>query len=170
MTPPLYRVFSDGAQPGAAEKGVRRIGPGGWGLVLLSPDGSRLEAFGYDPATTVPRMEMTAALEGLALVPPGAAAEVTSDSQLLVKGITEWVHGWIRKDWRTSQGTPVQNRDLWEQLLALCARRTVTWAWVRGHAGHAENEAADRLAARGAQSGEGERAARLLGVREVTPP
>jgi ribonuclease HI len=145
-----YQVFSDGSQPGAAAKGQRRIGPGGWGVLVLLPDGTRSERCGYDPATTVPRMEMTAALKGLELVPPGAAATVTSDSQLLVKGASEWMAGWIRKGWRTSQGTPVENRDLWERLLEAQRDRAVAWAWVRGHAGHALNEAADRLAALGA--------------------
>jgi ribonuclease HI len=148
----VYQVYSDGAQPGAAFKGVRRIGPGGWGVLVLAPDGSRTERWGYDPATTVPRMEMTAALKGLLLVPQGAEVEVTSDSQLLVRGASEWLPGWIRKGWRTSQGSPVENQDLWRALIAVQSRRTVTWRWVRGHAGHALNEAADRLAAQGAAS------------------
>lgn len=152
----VYRVYSDGAQPSAAEKGVRRIAPGGWGFVLLAPDGTRTERCGYAGATTVPRMEMTAALYGLLLVPWGATAVVTSDSQLLVKGITEWIPGWIRKGWRTSTGKPVENQDLWQALLTAQLDRTVTWAWVRGHTGHAENEAADRLAARGAAQGPAE--------------
>ena len=161
-----YRVYSDGAQPGAVAKGVRRIAPGGWGVLVLAPDGTRTEACGYHPATTVPRMEMTAALKGLLLVPQGAAVEVTSDSQLLVRGATEWLPGWIRKNWRTSTGKPVENQDLWRALIAIQARRTVTWTWVRGHAGHELNEAADRLAARGAQGGTG---GPPLPPREDTP-
>jgi len=144
-----YRVYSDGAQPGVADKGARRIGPGGWGVLVVAPDGTEAESCGYDAATTVPRMEMYAALKGLELTPPGAVVVVTSDSQLLVKGADEWIDGWIRKGWRTSTGKPVENRDLWERLLLAMRNRTVEWVWVRGHAGHPENERADRLAAAG---------------------
>jgi ribonuclease HI len=146
----VYRVYSDGAQPGAAAKGDRRVGPGGWGVLVVGPGGVTAEACGYAPATTVPRMEMYAALKGLELTPPGATAVVTSDSQLLVRGATDWIEGWIRKGWRTSTGRPVENRDLWERLLLAMRNRTVTWEWVRGHAGHPQNERADRLAANGA--------------------
>lgn len=170
----VYQVYSDGAQPSAALKGVRRIDPGGWGVLVVGPGGVEVEACGYDPATTVPRMEMTAALKGLELTPPGATVVVTSDSQLLVKGATEWIEGWVRKGWRTSTGKPVENRDLWERLLLAMRNRTVTWQWVRGHAGHPENERADRLAYAGATSAPGGTGGAPLLVRkenaeEVTP-
>jgi ribonuclease HI len=157
-----YYVFSDGAQPSAAAKGVARIAPGGWGVLVVAPDGTEAEAYGGEPLTTVPRMEMTAALEGLKLVPAGARVVVTSDAQLLIKGMTEWLPGWVRRGWRTSTGDDVKNRDLWERLLAAETRfAAVTWRHVRGHtrdtaAGRAVtdpvavyNERADRLAARG---------------------
>jgi ribonuclease HI len=134
----LVEIFADGACSG-------NPGPGGWGTILRS-GGHEKELSGFDPATTNNRMELTAAIAGLAALKRPCRVRLTTDSEYLKKGMTEWVAGWIQRDWKNAQKQPVANRDLWEQLLELNSRHQVEWQWVRGHAGHVENERCDALA------------------------
>jgi len=134
----LVEIFSDGACSG-------NPGPGGWGT-LLRWDGHVKELSGYAPETTNNRMELTAAIEGLAALKRPCRVRVTTDSEYVKKGITEWITGWVKRGWKNSQKKDVANRDLWEELLAQTRRHQVEWHWVRGHAGHAENERCDELA------------------------
>lgn len=120
-------------------------GPGGWGAII-EQDGKRMELSGAHPDCTNNIMEMTAAMEALKRTPQGARIRVVTDSQYVVNGITRWLAGWKRKDWRKSDGEPVLNLALWQELDELNARRTVAWEWVRGHQGHPENERSDQLA------------------------
>ncbi|KQP30038.1 ribonuclease H [Methylobacterium sp. Leaf104] len=122
-------------------------GPGGWGVVIEAESG-RIERCGGDRATTNNRMELTAAINALRHFPEGAQIEMRCDSQYVIKSVTEWMRGWKAKGWRTATG-PVKNVELMQELDALAARRDVRWTWVRGHAGEAGNERADRLAAQG---------------------
>lgn len=134
----IVEIFSDGACSG-------NPGPGGWGTILRW-DGHERELSGFDPETTNNRMEMTAAIEGLAALKRPCRVRMTTDSEYLMKGITEWIDGWVRRGWKNSQKKDVANRDLWERLLELTRRHQVEWCWVRGHAGHPENERCDALA------------------------
>ncbi|MGF3021269.1 ribonuclease HI [Methylobacterium aquaticum] len=122
-------------------------GPGGWGVVIQAPEGP-VELCGGDPQSTNNRMELTAAIRALEHFPEGAAIEMRCDSQYVVKSVTEWIRGWKLKGWRTTTG-PVKNVELMQRLDELAARRDVRWVWVKGHAGEAGNERADRLAAQG---------------------
>ncbi|GJD64531.1 ribonuclease HI [Methylobacterium frigidaeris] len=122
-------------------------GPGGWGVVIQAPEGT-VELCGGDPQSTNNRMELTAAIRALEHFPEGAAIEMRCDSQYVVKSVTEWIRGWKLKGWRTTTG-PVKNVELMQRLDELAARRDVRWVWVKGHAGEAGNERADRLAAQG---------------------
>lgn len=122
-------------------------GPGGWGVVIQDPAGT-VELHGGERATTNNRMELTAAIRALEHFPEGASIEMRCDSQYVVKSVTEWMRGWKARGWRTATG-PVKNIDLMQRLDALAAARDVRWTWVRGHAGEAGNERADRLAALG---------------------
>ena len=122
-------------------------GPGGWGVVIQDPAGP-VELRGGERATTNNRMELTAAISALEHFPEGASIEMRCDSQYVVKSVTEWMRGWKARGWRTATG-PVKNIDLMQRLDALAAARDVRWTWVRGHAGEAGNERADRLAALG---------------------
>ncbi|MBT0662956.1 ribonuclease HI [Geobacter pelophilus] len=131
-------IFCDGACSG-------NPGPGGWGTILRLGNNEK-ELSGGEPATTNNRMELTAAIAGLAALKRPCRVVITTDSQYLVKGMTEWISGWIRKGWINSKKEPVVNRDLWERLLELTGIHTVEWRWVRGHDGHAENERCDELA------------------------
>ena len=124
-------------------------GPAGWGAVLVAPGGQPTsEHFGFIGHGTNQIAELTAAIEGLALVPPGDAVELVSDSQYVLKGISEWRAGWERKGWRNSKGEAVANLALWKRLFALVDERKVKTRWVRGHNGDALNERADALANR----------------------
>ena len=136
-------IYTDGACSG-------NPGPGGWGAVLES-GGRRKEICGGEAETTNNRMEMTAAIRALEAVKPEYAGEVTlfTDSTYLLKGITEWIHGWKRRGWKTSAKKPVLNADLWKELDALNTARDVEWRWVKGHAGDPGNERADELANEG---------------------
>jgi ribonuclease HI len=134
-------IFTDGACSG-------NPGPGGWGAILRS-DGREKEMFGYAPETTNNRMELTAVIEALRALKRPLTVAVHTDSQYVQKGITEWIHGWKRRGWRTADKQPVKNEDLWRQLDALAAEHRISWHWVKGHAGHAENERADALARQG---------------------
>ena len=122
-------------------------GPGGWGAVILDPAGT-IELHGGERATTNNRMELTAAIRALEHFAEGAQIEMRCDSQYVVKSVTEWMRGWKARGWRTATG-PVKNIDLMQRLDTLAAVRDVRWTWVRGHAGEAGNERADRLAALG---------------------
>jgi ribonuclease HI len=134
----LVEIFSDGACSG-------NPGPGGWGTILRW-DGHEKELSGFTPETTNNRMELTAAIAGLAALKRPCLVRLTTDSEYVKKGITEWIDGWVRRGWKNSQKKDVANRDLWEQLLEQSRRHQVEWCWVRGHAGHPENERCDELA------------------------
>ncbi|HOB65318.1 ribonuclease HI [Ottowia sp.] len=136
-------IYTDGACKG-------NPGPGGWG-VLLRATGHEKELFGGEAMTTNNRMELTAVIEGLSAVKRPCEIDLYLDSQYVRQGITAWIAGWKAKGWRTSTGQPVKNVDLWQKLDALVsgAGHRIHWHWVRGHAGHPENERADQLANRG---------------------
>lgn len=134
----IVEIFCDGACSG-------NPGPGGYGTILRY-GGHTKELSGGARDTTNNRMEMTAAIEGLRQLTRPCQVSITTDSQYLVKGMTEWISGWQRKGWRNSKKEPVLNRELWEQLLDLSKAHSVQWKWVKGHAGHAENERCDQLA------------------------
>jgi ribonuclease HI len=134
-------IYTDGACSG-------NPGPGGWGAILRHKEREK-ELFGYDPATTNNRMEMTAVIEALRTLKRPTPVRVHTDSQYVQKGMTEWIHGWKRRGWKTAGKDPVKNEDLWRTLDTLAAAHQVEWLWVKGHAGHPENERADELARRG---------------------
>lgn len=119
-------------------------GPGGWGVVIAALGGD-VELSGAEPATTNNRMELTGAIEALAWFPEGAEVEMRCDSQYVVHAMTQWIKGWKRREWRTADGAPVKNLELFQRLDALAQRRKVRWTWVRGHSGDPRNERADRL-------------------------
>ena len=122
-------------------------GPGGWAAVFLSDAGEETVLSGGDPHTTNNRMELTAAIRAVEAVPAGTPATVLSDSEYVVRGITEWVPRWIRRRWQTTARRPVKNADLWQRLVSARSRRPeVRFQWVRGHAGHPGNERAHDLA------------------------
>ena len=123
-------------------------GPGGWG-VLLRANGVEKELCGGEPDTTNNRMELTAVIRALETLKRRSHVEVYTDSQYVQKGISEWIHAWKRKAWRTADKKAVKNEDLWRRLDELAAQHEVKWHWVRGHAGHPENERADELANKG---------------------
>ncbi len=137
-TETLVEIFSDGACSG-------NPGPGGYGTLLRCGTHLR-ELSGYETETTNNRMELMGAIVGLEALKRPCQVRLTTDSQYLHKGITEWVENWQRKGWINSKKEPVANRDLWERLLAACAPHRIEWCWVRGHSGHAENERCDELA------------------------
>jgi len=135
---PIVEIFSDGACSG-------NPGPGGWGTLLRYGEHVK-ELSGYEAETTNNRMELCGAIAGLKALKRPSRVRLTTDSQYVKKGMTEWLQGWIRKGWKNSQKKPVANRDLWEQLVELEKVHQVEWCWVKGHAGHAENERCDELA------------------------
>ena len=137
----IVDIFTDGACSG-------NPGPGGWGA-LLRYDGHEREILGGEPATTNNRMEMMAAIQALETLRRPVIARLHTDSQYLRDGITRWITSWKKRGWRTADNKPVKNVDLWQRLELALATHTVEWVWVRGHAGHPENERADRLARRG---------------------
>ncbi|MBI4183421.1 MAG: ribonuclease HI [Proteobacteria bacterium] len=137
----VVEAFTDGACSG-------NPGPGGWGVVLRYR-GHEKELYGAEAETTNNRMELTAAIAALEALKRPARVVLHTDSLYLRDGITRWIHRWKARGWRTSDRKPVKNLDLWQRLESLLARHEVTWRWVRGHAGHAENERADALARRG---------------------
>lgn len=134
----VVRAWCDGACSG-------NPGPGGWGAILRYGDHER-ELSGGAPLTTNNKMELTAAIEVLKALKRSCTVTITTDSQYVIKGMTTWMAGWVRKGWKNSQNKPVENRDLWERLVAASAPHTVRWAWVRGHSGDPMNERADALA------------------------
>ena len=134
-------IFTDGACSG-------NPGPGGWG-VLLRFNGREKELFGGERHTTNNRMEMMAAIMALESLKRPVKAVLSTDSSYLKNGITKWLPGWKAKNWRTADKKPVKNVDLWQRLEKALERHEVQWRWVRGHAGHAENERVDALARQG---------------------
>ena len=136
-------IFTDGACSG-------NPGPGGWGAILRA-GGHEKEIWGGERDTTNNRMELLAVIRALELLKRPVHARVYTDSQYVQKGISEWIHGWKARGWKTAAKAPVKNADLWQALDQAASRHQVEWIWVRGHAGHAENERADALARRGVQ-------------------
>ena len=136
-------IFTDGACKG-------NPGPGGWGALLRFGAEER-EIFGGVPDTTNNRMELTAVIEALAALKRRCEVTIHTDSQYVQKGITEWIHNWKVRGWKTTGKDPVKNADLWRRLDALASKHRIHWKWVRGHSGHAENERADVLAKRGVE-------------------
>jgi ribonuclease HI len=134
-------IYTDGACSG-------NPGPGGWG-VLLRWNGHEKELKGGEAATTNNRMELMAAIQGLAALKRPMRVDLFTDSQYVKGGIDQWLAGWKRNGWRTSGKEPVKNQDLWQLLDAMVQRHVVTFHWVKGHAGHPENERADQLARQG---------------------
>lgn len=135
------QIYTDGACKG-------NPGPGGWGALLRWGQHEQ-ELSGGEIHTTNNRMELTAVIRALAAIRRKVPVEVHTDSQYVQKGITEWLPAWKRRGWKTADRKPVRNEDLWRELDALAATMDVRWHWVRGHAGHPENERADALANRG---------------------
>ncbi len=142
----VIRVYTDGGCKG-------NPGPGGWGVVIALPDGSPpRELYGGEPDTTNNRMELLAAITGLERVPEGRLVQMNTDSKYVKEGIEYWINNWRHNGWKTSDGKPVKNSDLWQRLDAAVARHErVGWQWVKGHAGVEYNELADSLATQGIQ-------------------
>jgi ribonuclease HI len=136
-------IFTDGAC-------LRNPGPGGWGAILRYGR-HETEIYGGEPATTNNRMEMMAAIQSLERLSRPSDVSVYTDSTYLRRGVTEWLPGWKRNGWQTKEKKPVKNADLWRRLDAAARGHHVQWFWVKGHAGHPENERADKLAGRGAE-------------------
>jgi ribonuclease HI len=139
-------AYTDGACSG-------NPGPGGWGVLMIAREGATVvktrELCGGEAMTTNNRMELLAAISALEALSRGTAITIVTDSAYVKNGVTEWIHGWKRNGWKTSGRDPVKNADLWQRLDAAQARHKVVWTWIKGHAGHAENEKADELARAG---------------------
>ena len=140
MSEKVVEIYADGACKG-------NPGPGGWG-VLLRAGGVERELYGGEPATTNNRMELIAVIRALESLKRRCRVRLYTDSQYVQKGISQWIHDWKRRAWRTADRKPVKNVDLWQRLDTLAAEHDVEWHWVKGHAGHPENERADALANR----------------------
>lgn len=143
--PDLF-AYTDGACSG-------NPGPGGWGVVLQAKDGETLlkerELSGGEPNTTNNRMELMAAISALETLERASTITIVTDSSYVKDGVTSWIHGWKRNGWKTAAKKPVKNAELWQRLDLVQERHNVTWEWVKGHAGHPENERADALAREG---------------------
>ncbi|ASP18864.1 ribonuclease HI [Antarctobacter heliothermus] len=143
---PKILAYTDGACSG-------NPGPGGWGALLRAKDGDTIvkerELSGGEPQTTNNRMELLAAINALESLSRASNITVVTDSAYVKNGVTSWIHGWKRNGWKTAAKKPVKNVDLWQRLEEAQKRHTVTWEWVKGHAGHPENERADELARAG---------------------
>ena len=128
-------------------------GPGGWGVLLRAMDGDRIvkerELSGGEADTTNNRMELMAAISALETLTRSSEITITTDSAYVKNGVSGWIHGWKKNGWKTADRKPVKNVDLWQRLDTAQARHKVTWAWIKGHAGHPENERADELARAG---------------------
>lgn len=140
MTPKVL-IYTDGACRG-------NPGPGGWGAILIS-NGREKELCGGEPATTNNRMELMAAICALEALNKPCKVELHTDSQYVKNGVTQWIHGWKARGWKTADKSPVKNEDLWKRIDQARARHEVDWRWVKGHAGHELNERADVLANKG---------------------
>ncbi len=134
----VVEIFTDGACRG-------NPGPGGWGAILRY-QGQELELYGYEADTTNNQMELMAAIQALEALKRPCQVSLTTDSQYVRQGITEWLAGWKRKAWKTAAGKPVKNKELWQRLDKATAGHQVEWKWVKGHSGHQENERVDQLA------------------------
>ena len=143
---PELHAWTDGACSG-------NPGPGGWGVLMRALEGDRIvkerELSGGEPATTNNRMELMAAIAALEALNRPTTITITTDSAYVKNGVTGWIHGWKRNGWKTADRKPVKNADLWRRLDEARGRHDVTWAWIKGHAGHPENERADELARAG---------------------
>lgn len=134
------RLYTDGACKG-------NPGPGGWAFILEHPaSGKQVEEAGGEAHSTNNRMEMMAVIRGLRMLRMPLVVDLYSDSQYVLKGLKEWMPGWKRKGWRTADGAPVKNRELWQELDALMVPHQISMNWVRGHSGHPQNERCDRMA------------------------
>lgn len=131
-------MYTDGACRG-------NPGPGGWG-VLLRYGGAEKTLHGGEAMSTNNRMELTAVIKGLEALTKPCDVLITTDSKYVLKGVTEWMDNWKKRNWRTASKKPVLNVELWKQLDELVAKHSIEWSWVKGHSGHAENEIADQLA------------------------
>jgi len=143
--PELF-AYTDGACSG-------NPGPGGWGALMIAREGDTVlkkrELNGGEPETTNNRMELLAAINALEALERPSTITIVTDSAYVKNGVTTWIHGWKRNGWRTSNKKPVKNTELWQRLDEARKRHEVTWEWVKGHAGHPENERADELARAG---------------------
>ncbi|AJP58156.1 ribonuclease HI [Pandoraea vervacti] len=144
MTLPQVEIYTDGACKG-------NPGPGGWGALLVAGK-HRKEMFGGEANTTNNRMELLAVIRALEALNKPCHVVLHTDSQYVQKGISEWIHGWKARGWKTAAKEPVKNADLWQTLDAVSQKHDIDWRWVKGHAGHDGNEAADQLANRGVES------------------
>jgi ribonuclease HI len=135
---PKVEIFTDGACKG-------NPGPGGWGAILRS-SGKERELSGGEKLSTNNRMELMAAIESLKALKKPCHVQLWTDSNYVREGITKWIHGWRRNGWKTADRKPVKNAELWQALLDACEPHRIDWHWVKGHAGHPENERADALA------------------------
>ena len=138
MSKPAVQIFTDGACSG-------NPGPGGWGAILQY-NGAEKELKGGEASTTNNRMELMAAIAALETLKRPCRVELHTDLAYLRDGITKWIHGWKRNNWRTSARTPVKNAALWQRLHEALGNHEITWHWVKGHSGHIENQRADELA------------------------
>jgi len=141
-----FFAYTDGACSG-------NPGPGGWGVLMQAKQGDKVvkerELSGGDPQTTNNRMELMAAISALETLGRPTEVTIVTDSSYVKDGLTKWIHGWKRNGWKTAAKKPVKNEDLWKRLDAAQQRHQVSWEWVKGHAGHPENERADELARAG---------------------
>ena len=135
-------IFTDGACKG-------NPGPGGWGAILRN-GGNEKELSGSDPATTNNRMELTAIIRALQALKAPCQVQLHTDSRYVIDGITKWIFGWQKNGWKTAAKKPVLNAELWQELLTATRPHKIDWIWVKGHAGHPENERADVLASNAA--------------------
>ncbi len=138
---PQVTIYTDGACKG-------NPGPGGWGAVLMS-GGHEKDLYGYEPDTTNNRMELMAVISALEALKKPCDVLLYADSQYVLKGIKEWIHGWKSRGWKTADKKPVKNDDLWMRLDTACQPHKIKWQWVKGHAGNELNERADALANKG---------------------
>lgn len=137
---PTVELFTDGACSG-------NPGPGGWAFILKHPaTGKLLKQAGGEPGTTNNKMELLAVIKGLTALSRPSNVELFSDSQYVLKGLSEWIDSWKKRGWKTASKEPVKNQDLWQTLDELRAKHHLKFHWVRGHAGHPENEECDRMA------------------------
>lgn len=134
-----FKIYTDGACVG-------NPGPGGWGVFIVDASKAEFEFSGGEKDTTNNRMEMMGAIIALEKIERGEQIEIYTDSQYLKNGITSWIHGWVKNNWKTASKQPVKNQDLWERLHLLSTQHNVQWKWIKGHAGHFGNERADALA------------------------
>jgi ribonuclease HI len=141
----MFTLFCDGSCLG-------NPGPGGYAYILRDEKGREIEYAAGQDDTTNNRMELLAAIQGLKKTPAGSKVHVVTDSQYVIKGMTEWLKNWVGRGWKTANNKAVKNKDLWEQMYEVASERRVTWEWTEGHAGHPENERCDELARSAAEA------------------